>query len=488
MNPTNNQLTPLNPAQLPAAAQQRLAQGKGIAKNLTEGAGAPIDILSIRGKNFRERINGEEIQTPRPQYEYDVVILDGTPGLGKTYYINPYQDGSMAPPDCWSLNGIKPDPQSPAIQSVTCRGCRWNVFGSKIMQDRPGVQSKAKACADSRRLAVMPAYKVAPADGSDPNPMLLRIPATSLASLKTYAQDLERMGIPTNAIVTRLGFDHTVTHPQLTFTAVGMLNDMQFSHIEYLLRVDAQDPLGKYEDERVRRILEAPPPGEDIDPSELAGVQITNRNDAPKAIAQPTGQQWAPSPPQAAQPAPQPIQQAPQSALITLPDGRLYDPVTKSYVEKAEEPEVEPQRPATIIDLPDGKMFDTATNSYWEPPAFLHKDKSVQEPISERAKAPQPGPSNAPAGAAGAPSAGWKPAGGGQAPAQAAGGWKPAANGQVIEGTATEVKEPEAPAEPPVAKKSRKAAPPVAEAAATTAQEAPASLDALLNGLELDKQ
>lgn len=508
-----NNIVPLNPAQLPAAARQRLAQGQGIAKNLTEGVSAPIDILSIRGKVFRERINGEEILTPRPVYEYDVVILDGTPGLAKTYYINPYVEGSMAPPDCWSLNGVRPDPTAPHIQSPTCRGCRWNVFGSRVMQDRPGVQSKAKACSDSRRLAVLPAYKLAPTDGSDPNPMLLRIPATSLNALKLYATELEKMGIPANAVVTRIGFDHTVTHPQLTFAVAGVLNDNQFSHVEYLLRVDPNDPLGKFDDERVRRILESPPIGEELDPTEQAGVQITNRNDAPpvQPAAQAGGGAWAPGMhnPQPAQPVQEAVQQPqPQSGdvIIPLPDGRLFNQTKGVFVE----PEVkEDPMPEGAITLPDGKIFVPSTGQYWEPPVargatstpVKEPDQTVK-PISERAKAAPP--PSAPPGQAGAPSAGWKPGGGVAAPGP---NWRPPQGGQqpageadddegipeflkkdrpgvVIEGTATEVQ-----TEPPAAQpKKRKPAPPVAADTAPGATEAPASLDALLSGLDLEKK
>lgn len=493
----------LNPAQLPAAARNRLAQGQGIAKNLTEGVSAPIDILSIEGKIFCERVNGERIETPRPVYEYDVVILDGTPGLAKTYYINPYVRGSMTPPDCWSLNGIKPDPQAPHIQSPTCRGCRWNVFGSKIMTDRPGQQSKAKACSDSRRLAVLPAYKLAPTDGSDPNPMLLRIPATSLAPLKMFASELERMGIPANAVVTRLGFDHTVTHPQLTFAVVGMLNEMQFSHVEYLLRVKQDNPIGGFEDERVRRILEAPPVGEEMDASELAGQQITNRYEAP-AHPQTT---WTPgaatqSP---AQPA-APVQQAqPQDVIIDLPDGRKFNQTKGVFVEPEPEPAAGP--PADAITLPDGRIFVPSLNAYWEPqvaPKATEPEPKPEpaKPISQRAKAPPP--ASAPAGQAGAPQTGWKPGNGAGGPQAPGPGWRPPQGGQadeqngdddipeflktgkgpVIDGTATEVQTEAQPAAQP---KKRKPAPPAADAQ-PGAQEAPASLDALLTGLDLEKK
>lgn len=488
---SNGAVIPFNANQLPARALQRLQQGKSLADHMSEGVGAPMDFLSIRGKNFHERIGGEEITTPRPVYEYDVVIIDGTPNIGKTYYINQYQQGSMAPPDCWSLNGVKPDPQSPAIQAPTCRGCKWNVFGSRIMTDRPGQQSKSKACADSRRLALMPIYRLCPADGSDPNPMMLRVPATSLQALKVYAQGLERMGIPVNAVVTRLGFEAGPAHPVLTFAVVAPLSEPQFDHVEYLSRPDPVDPT-RLGDERVRRILEAPPVGEEIDPSETVGQQITNRLDAPPAqpAAQAPTPSWTPGV-QAQTPVErtEPIHQTVQDTIITLPDGKRFDTINKRYVE--DEPEQEVGPPEGSITLPDGKIFVPSTGQYWEPPV-------AAKPISERAKA-KPLPVS-PATPAGAPQTGWRPAAAGGAPGP---NWRPPAGspetgneppegtpdflkkgGPVIQGEVVET-----PAEATPATPKRRRAPPAVSAESTpAATEASASLDQLLSGLELDKK
>lgn len=514
-------LVPFNAAQLPAAARQKMASGQNLAKNFTEGVGDPLSVLSIKGKNFTIRLAGQDPDPrARPLYEIDVVVLDGTPNLGKTYYINPFAEGSMQPPDCWSLNGIKPDPGSPAIQSPTCRGCQWNVFGSKISQDRPGDKpSKSKACSDSRRIALLPAGWVNPPEG-DPPPLLLRVPATSLKPLKDYAVTLDHMGAPINAVITRLGFAAGIAHPQLTFAVVRPLTDDEFAHVDYLGRADEKDATVPADD-RVRRILEAPPPVEELTPEEFQGQQVTNRTQAapiepaavlpetvvggwkPGATHAPTPQPIAPQSkplassiiqmpdgkwfdPATMQYVASPLAQQPAAEIITLPDGRQYNPVTKTYIEP--EPEGPPEG---AMQLPDGKWYVPATKSYWEP-------AQAAVPISQRAAVTQPPanptPANAPAPAA---TPGWKPAGRTAAPDPTQ-GWTPAdipkfiqadhaknGSGTTIEGSVAPPPA-EAAAAPAAPKKRKPASPPSEQAQAT--QQAPAALDALLGELDLGKK
>lgn len=530
-------------ANAPAKALARVRDGGGIAKNFTEGVGEPMDILSIKGKNFREKIKGQDPDPRmRPAYEYDCVILDGSPNINKTYYVNNFVEGSMEPPDCWSLNGIKPDTQAPSPQSPTCRGCKWNVFGSRVSVDRPGQQSKSKACADSRRIALLRADYLAPQDGSDPDPLMLRIPATSLQPLKAYAKGVEQAGLPVNAVVTRLGFDGNVAHPQLTFTFVRVLTEAEYDHVEYLTRVSETDPsvLG---DERVRRILEAPPPADDVDPAEHAGQAITNRNDAPvvpaatmpqtagaagagwkpgatppgpvvgvapgatgpaanvagQAGAAPagipagivtlpdgkyfdpaTGQYWTPPPP--------PPPAAPAEDIIALPDGRMFNRTTGQFVDPAPAPVVPPQPPADAVKLPDGRIFVPSTNSFWGEDAAQAAPAAPQK-ISEQAKVDGP---QYPVTNQTAPGAGWKPAAKVEEPftppqflmndpsvRQSPVQEEAQQGGPIIEGAATEA----APAQP---KRRKPPAAPAASNGAAATQEAPKELDALLADLKLN--
>jgi hypothetical protein len=184
--------------------------------------------------------------------------------------------------------------------------------------------------------------------------------------------------------------------------------------------------------------------------------------------------------------------------IITLPDGKRYNQTKGVFVE---EPPAGP--PADAIKLPDGRIFVPSTNSFWgedkvAPGATPAPVAPADKPISDKAKAPPP--ASAPPGAAGAPQTGWKP-GGPQGSSQAPGpGWRPPqgsseaiqeddipaflkdGKGPVIDGTATEVQDAAPAAQP----KKRRPAPPAETTPGAT--EAPAELDALLTGLDLEKK
>jgi hypothetical protein len=77
--------------------------------------------------------------------------------------------------------------------------------------------TKAKACADSRRMAV-----AAPEDIEEA--MLLRVPAGSLKPLAEYAKALDKRKVPYQAMVTRVGFNPEAAHPEFTFKPIRWLD------------------------------------------------------------------------------------------------------------------------------------------------------------------------------------------------------------------------------------------------------------------------
>lgn len=218
---------------LPAAARAKLASGK-LNTDLAGGITAGFAIVSLRGKNWRVKHHGEErvLMTPdgrAPAYALEVVLVKASPHISKVWYEQGYTEGSNAPPDCWSVNGIAPDPASPKLQSRTCAGCKWNAWGSSRTQ---GGSGKGKDCADSKRLAIVPA-------GDIPNevhggPMLLRIPPASLGDVLAYANNLAQMGIPYNAVVTELSFDLQAEYPKVQFKALRPLSDADYAKVEEL--------------------------------------------------------------------------------------------------------------------------------------------------------------------------------------------------------------------------------------------------------------
>lgn len=188
---------------------------------LTDGVSQGFPVISIRGSKWRVKFAGEEKvitnEDDEPRPSIDVVLLKGSSAISKAYYVKRYTEGSDEQPDCYSMDGEKPDPASPKKQSPRCMTCPKNQFGSRITDDG----KKAKACSDVRRVAVLAAEDLScEVHGS---PMLLRVPAMSLPSLKEYGKQFEVRGIPYNAVVTRLGFDPNTAYPAIRFRFVRQL-------------------------------------------------------------------------------------------------------------------------------------------------------------------------------------------------------------------------------------------------------------------------
>lgn len=216
---------------LPAKLREKLQSGVKINEALGAGITAGFAVVSVRGKVWRIKYQGEERpllnpdRTPMPFL--DVVIVKAAPAIAKIFYINGYEEGSNDPPDCWSVNGATPDPAAPRRQSPTCAGCPQNAWGSAARNGRP---SKGKACADSKRLAVVPQGDIK--NEMYGGPMLMRVPPASLGDLKLYADSLNQMGYAAEGVVTRIGFDFEAEYPALTFQPLRALNDDEYALVE----------------------------------------------------------------------------------------------------------------------------------------------------------------------------------------------------------------------------------------------------------------
>ena len=152
----------------------------------------------------------------------DLVLVRANPHISKTYYARNFDPNEQAgPPDCFSINGDKPDPASPQPQAKTCAACPHNQWGSRITDSG----KKAKACQDNRRVAVASPKRL-------DEPMLLRVPPTSLPRLKAYGDQLRGQGIPYYAVLTRIMLDQNVVHPSLTFKPLAFLSEEQVREVE----------------------------------------------------------------------------------------------------------------------------------------------------------------------------------------------------------------------------------------------------------------
>lgn len=84
------------------------------------------------------------------------------------------ESGGGSPPDCFSLDGIKPSPTSAKLQSNLCRTCPRNVFGSD--------GKRGKACKNMKRLyALIDGYNL---------PVRITVPPTSIRSINEYGSFL----------------------------------------------------------------------------------------------------------------------------------------------------------------------------------------------------------------------------------------------------------------------------------------------------------
>jgi len=289
----SNQLETMKQLQalLPAAARAKAAQGN-INEAFSGGITSGFGVLSIRGKVWRQKYQGEERivmddDQRTPRYKIEVVLVKASPVISKTWYEHGYTDGASAPPDCFSMNGITPEPTSPKLQSKFCKTCKWNQWGSSRAQ---GGSGKGKDCSDTKRIAVVPAGDLR--NERFGGPMLLRIPPASLAEVDTYARHLGSMAMPLDSVVTEMDFDPAAQYPKIRLKAARVLTDEEYAIIEEV----AQAPV-------VSRILdtqaELAATTDGIDPTrtEDPGIPPIQQVQQPPAGFTPQ--------PRAAQPAPQ---------------------------------------------------------------------------------------------------------------------------------------------------------------------------------------
>jgi len=217
-------IVPFESASLPAHLQSILP----ISNDLASGSGG-FPVLSIKGKVFHLK-RGDELtlvskpETPdEPLPAVEAVILKAYPEGGKTakiYYSKKWSEGDDASPDCYSNDGVAPASDAVQPQAEKCALCPHNVWGSRITDNG----AKSKACQDAKRLAI--AWPNAIKD-----PMLLRVPAASLKALTQYGDLLAKRGVPYQAVQTRIGFDYSVSHPQLTFKPVGFIDEAMLAEV-----------------------------------------------------------------------------------------------------------------------------------------------------------------------------------------------------------------------------------------------------------------
>jgi hypothetical protein len=211
------------PANIKVAA--RVGKPSALAQAMAGGitGGSDFPRISIKGARFRIVEDGTE--TVINQTSLDVVVVGANPRLSKTWYAKEWnKDAEPSAPDCYSLDGVGPNPESTSPQSDLCASCKWNAWGSKVA---PNGQ-QLKACSDKKRLAV-----VAADDATGPV-YLLEVTPAALKGLNAYQKELSVRGIAPEIVRTRISFDTDASFPKLIFSFGGFLDEAAMEAIDNL--------------------------------------------------------------------------------------------------------------------------------------------------------------------------------------------------------------------------------------------------------------
>ncbi len=311
-----NAVVPFAPNSL-GAVSSRFA-GVPVENDMAAGIQRGFGMIGYKGKVWSIKWRGTEQKLMRddgdgPRGSIEIVVLKSAGHLSKVWYEKGFVEGTSEAPDCFSTNGVTPDPASKKKQANVCATCPKNAFGSAVKQD--GTSGKGKACSDSKRLAVVPLNDLR--NEVYGGPMLLRTPAGSLGEMATFTDKMAKLGYVYYSYAMRVSFDPQAAHPAFVFSAIRTLTD-----------AEADIVLSMRDDETVTRILAegdeggaapvaalpAPSPFEQPpQPVAVAVTPVSNVVPLVVPVATPAPQPAtiappAPAPvPTAAAPAPQPI-------------------------------------------------------------------------------------------------------------------------------------------------------------------------------------
>ena len=177
--------------------------------------------IALGANKFVLKVNGTEI-SKTPTNKLEVVIVNASKHVSRTFYAKAWDPkGDVAPPDCWSNDGEKPDPTAKDPQSTSCIGCQQDINGSG--------QGNTKACRKNRRVAV------ALASDLDGDVYQMTLQSKSIFYDMKDPGDLEHMpfnqyakyvgsqGYNLNTLVTEMRFDEDSTVGKLFFRPVRFL-------------------------------------------------------------------------------------------------------------------------------------------------------------------------------------------------------------------------------------------------------------------------
>jgi len=217
-----NSLTSLDRGRPSSLARLRRSN---LLNNARQGIAASYAVVTYKGRNFRLKYRTEEKlvrdDRGRAATYIDVVIIGVSPNISRQFFPRAYTEGDSDGPDCFSTDGITPDVGVPHKQNPVCGTCKHSQWGSRVTD----AGKRAKACQETRRIAVVPLGDIE--NELMGGPMLLRIPPMSLNNLSNYSDFLASKGASFETVATRIGFDENVAYPRLSFETLDWLDDNQ---------------------------------------------------------------------------------------------------------------------------------------------------------------------------------------------------------------------------------------------------------------------
>lgn len=232
-------IIPFEGGNLPAYLKK--ANVEELNNDLLAHAGGGFPLISIKGKVFAVVRNGERVIIPNPKdaeapaTSIDVVIVKASKHTSKVYYPNGYTEGGEnVKPDCFSNDGIRPDPSAERPCATSCASCPKNAWGSRIGDNG----KKGKACQDSVRIAIATPNAI-------DDPYMLRVPPASIRALGEYGNLLKKRGVGYTTVVTKIGFDIESPTPLLTFRPMGFIDEAAYTKVQEVAQSDVvQNILG----------------------------------------------------------------------------------------------------------------------------------------------------------------------------------------------------------------------------------------------------
>jgi hypothetical protein len=200
-------------------------------ESLADGIESSYGIIGYKGKTWSLRYGGQTHYFTRADdgtgvQSINVIVLAQARTKSKSYFEH-WEDGSTAPPICWSMDSITPDsdvpeptPDGKGRQSQSCALCPRNAWYPN--PDMPG--KKKRDCNDYKRVAVL----LGTSDTqrmlghSLTAPVFLRVPAASLEPLALLGDQLQKAGIHFASVITRIEFDKEKPFPLMIFSAIEL--------------------------------------------------------------------------------------------------------------------------------------------------------------------------------------------------------------------------------------------------------------------------